>query len=227
MVCEYLPVLEIRDEKILVKGRIDRIRAHCAPPALHATSVIAAVLPDGRLLLADKTQKQRKKGRLVPDGGHVYDCFGGHMTYQSIPEEELREGLRMETFLECAYRELSEELLRVTSDGSRIPFTPDKKCLIPIGRYSIENGHNREYSWGFLYVLPDFGPYTSEDTLLKETSFETIFQPVIAVTWEELCESYLDNGSGGIIISDGIGRMLAQNNGAELYECIKKNRGGL
>ena len=169
MACEYLPVLEIRDEKLLVKGKIDRIRAHCAPPVPHATSVIAAVLPDGRLLLADKTQKQKKRGRLVPD----------------------------------------------------------KQCLIPIGRYSVENGHNREYSWRFLYRLPDFGPYTSEDTLLIDASLETICQPVIAVTWEELCESYRNNGSGGIIISDGIGRMLDQNGGAELYECIKMNQGGL
>lgn len=109
----------------------------------------------------------------------------------------------------------------------RIPFVPDKNCLIPIGHYSIENGHNREYSWGFLYLLPDFGPYTSEDTLLKEASFETICQPVIALTWDELCGFYQNNGSGGIIISDGIGRMLDQNGGAELFECIKMNLGGL
>ena len=62
MVIEYLPILEQKDNKILTIGKIDRTKAHTNPPVLHATSIIVAVLPDGKIILTDKTEKQIKKG---------------------------------------------------------------------------------------------------------------------------------------------------------------------
>ena len=61
MVIEYLPILEQKDNKILTIGKIDRTKAHTNPPVLHATSIIVAVLPDGKIILTDKTEKQIKK----------------------------------------------------------------------------------------------------------------------------------------------------------------------
>lgn len=61
MVIEYLPILEQKDNKILTIGKIDRTKAHTNPPLLHATSIIVAVLPDGKIILTDKTEKQIKK----------------------------------------------------------------------------------------------------------------------------------------------------------------------
>ena len=58
MVIEYLPILEQKDNKILTIGKIDRTKAHTNPPVLHATSIIVAVLPDGKIILTDKTEKQ-------------------------------------------------------------------------------------------------------------------------------------------------------------------------
>ena len=60
MVIEYLPILEQKDNKILTIGKIDRTKAHTNPPVLHATSIIVAVLPDGKIILTDKTEKQIK-----------------------------------------------------------------------------------------------------------------------------------------------------------------------
>lgn len=53
MVIEYLPILEQKDNKILTIGKIDRTKAHTNPPVLHATSIIVAVLPDGKIILTD------------------------------------------------------------------------------------------------------------------------------------------------------------------------------
>lgn len=143
------------------------------------------------------------------------------MRYDSIPEQEHREGLSVETFRECAYRELSEELLRVDIDGSSRPFVPVREALTPVGFYSMENDHNREYSWAFLYVLPDFGPYTSEDTLTKPDGEESISQPVRAVSLDELLKLYQKGESCREMISDGIGRVLKRDNGKELRQCIE------
>ncbi len=218
---EYLPILKEKNGKIIVAGQIERLKAHRKPPVCHATAIIAAILPDGRILLADKTEKQRKKGKAIPDYVHIYDCFGGHMRYDSIPEQEHREGLSVETFRECAYRELSEELLRVDIDGSSRPFVPVRESPTPVGFYSMENDHNREYSWAFLYVLPDFGPYTSEDTLTKPDGEESISQPVRAVSLDELLKLYQKGESCREMISDGIGRVLKRDNGKELRQCIE------
>lgn len=223
MQSEYLPILEEHDGKLLVRGKTERRQAHTFPPVAHATAVIVAMLPDGRIILADKTEKQRKKGRIIPSGRHVYDILGGHMTYEGIPKAEYTEGLSADTFFKCAFRELSEELLRLDADGSTQPFIPDRNRFLPIGLYTLKNDHNREYSWAFLYLLPDFGPYTSEDTLITSSGEETIRQPVRTFTPEELTFYYKNGHQNDVIISDGIGRILSKNHGKELYNLMKEN----
>lgn len=104
MVIEYLPILEQKDNKILTIGKIDRTKAHTNPPVLHATSIIVAVLPDGKIILTDKTEKQIKKGRNVKKNSHIYDTFGGHMTYESVPKDEFDTGLSIDTYRKCAYK---------------------------------------------------------------------------------------------------------------------------
>ena len=63
---EILPVLEKSGTIIRVTGKIRRSLAHGSCPVMHATAVIAAILPDGRILFADKTKKQQAKGCLLP-----------------------------------------------------------------------------------------------------------------------------------------------------------------
>lgn len=218
---EYLPILKKINGKILVLGQIERLKAHKKPPVCHATAIIIAVLPDGQILLVDKTEKQRKKGKVLPEHVHIYDCFGGHMRYDSIPKEEHRKGLSVETFRMCAYRELSEELQRINPDGSRSQFVPMWDSLIPVGFYSMKNDHNWEYSWAFLYVLPDFGSYTSQDTLTRLDGEENISLPVQAMSIEKLLRLYQEGGTCGDMISDGIGRVLKRDNGKELCKCIE------
>ena len=61
MIQEYLPILKREENGIRVIGKRERELCHGKNPVFHGTAVIAAVLPDGRLLLADKTEKQQKK----------------------------------------------------------------------------------------------------------------------------------------------------------------------
>ena len=218
---EYLPILEERQGKLLITGEIERLQAHSNPPVPHATALIVAVLPDGRIILADKADKQRRKGKKLPAGRKVLDCFGGHMRYDSIPVQEYTQGLSMETFRKCAVRELSEELVRLDENGHRQSFIPEKELLAPIGMYTLKNDHNWEYTWAFVYFLQDYGPYTSEDTLMKADGEEIIKQDVYAVTWEELLDIYDNGANGEKVIWDGIGRILGKDKGEMLYKCIK------
>lgn len=211
---ENLPVLTYEKGTIKVVGRTSRLSAHGPHPTFHATSVIAAVLPDGRLMLTDKTQKQREKGRAVPQGTRIFDIFGGHMRYEDIPPKDIEAGLHMETYRVCAARELSEELLRLSSDGSRIRLEVETDRLLPVGLYTLENDHNREYSWLFLYPLPDFGPYISEDTLETETKKKTIAQPIHVMNWEEVWTLYC--GQSDAVLSDALGRVLAADGGQKM-----------
>ena len=41
------------------------------------------------------------------------------MTYESVPKDEFDTGLSIDTYRKCAYKELSEELLRLDKDGKR------------------------------------------------------------------------------------------------------------
>ena len=211
MKTEYLPVIKEQNGKFLVTGKVDRLIAHTAPPVLHATAIIVAILPDKRILLTEKSEKQRKKGRIIPDHVHVYDCFGGHMTYDHIPPEEYDRGISLKTFQKCACRELSEELLIKTESGDFCPFSPEPDLLIPIGQYTMYNEHNHEISWAFLYPLKTYGPYASEDTLFTGNGEETISQPILAVTFEQLCACHAE--ASNIVLLDGIGRILDQPEG--------------
>lgn len=213
MECEYLPILTLRDGELIVTGKNPRPLAHGSSPTFHATAIIAAVLPDGRFLLSDKTEKQIKKGHRILPGHHIFDCFGGHMNYDDIPAQELSAGLSAATFLKCATRELSEELLM--SDGS--PFSPNPDRFIPVGMYTLENDHNREYSWVFLYRLESFGPYASEDTLVTDGREETICQPILTATFEEILAMY-----GNKKLSDALGRVLSADGGKHLLTCLNK-----
>lgn len=221
MEIEYLPILEQRDNKIVTIGKIDRIKAHTDPPVLHATSIIVAVLPDGKIILTDKTEKQIRKGRNVKKNSHIYDTFGGHMTYESIPKEEYKIGLSIDTYKKCAYRELSEELLRLNDDGEKIKFKPKIDRFEFIGLYGIENDHNKEISGVFVYFLEDYGPFTSEDSLMTNEGEIIIPQPICKVNWEELNEMYTKGNGRNIFISDAIGRVLEKDSGRILIKCIQ------
>lgn len=223
MVIEYLPILEQKDNKILTIGKIDRTKAHTNPPILHATSIIVAVLPDGKIILTDKTEKQIKKGRNVKKNSHIYDTFGGHMTYESVPKDEFDTGLSIDTYRKCAYKELSEELLRLDKDGKRKKFIPKIESFKFVGLYGIENDHNKEISGVFAYFLEDYGPYASEDTLITNGEEENIIQPICVVDWEKLNAMYTKGKEGNIFISDGIGRVLEKDNGEILKKCIYDN----
>ena len=61
---EYLPVIEKKFHRLLVKEKIERRNAHGTSPVYHATAIIIAVLPDGKILLADKTEKEFEIGQL-------------------------------------------------------------------------------------------------------------------------------------------------------------------
>lgn len=223
MVIEYLPILEQKDNKILTIGKIDRTKAHTNPPVLHATSIIVAVLPDGKIILTDKTEKQIKKGRNVKKNSHIYDTFGGHMTYESVPKDEFDTGLSIDTYIKCAYKELSEELLRLDKDGKRKKFIPKIERFKFVGLYGIENDHNKEISGVFAYFLEDYGPYASEDTLITNGEEENIIQPICVVDWEKLNAMYTKGKERNIFISDGIGRVLEKDNGEILKKYIVSN----
>lgn len=223
MVIEYLPILEQKDNKILTIGKIYRTKAHTNPPVLHATSIIVAVLPDGKIILTDKTEKQIKKGRNVKKNSHIYDTFGGHMTYESVPKDEFDTGLSIDTYIKCAYKELSEELLRLDKDGKRKKFIPKIERFKFVGLYGIENDHNKEISGVFAYFLEDYGPYASEDTLITNGEEENIIQPICVVDWEKLNAMYTKGKERNIFISDGIGRVLEKDNGEILKKSIYDN----
>lgn len=218
---EYLPVLVERDGKLLVAGKTERKTAHSVPPVCHATAIIVPVFPDGRLLMEDRAERHRREGRFVPEDGHVFNCFGGHMQYADIPEEEHRTGVSMETFRKCAYRELSEELVRVTADGRRETFSPVMDRLVPVGLYSMKGEANWEYSWLFLYRLEDFGPYGSQDTVMTEHGEENVVQSACVMTWEALLEQFTNREKlDTVSFSDGIARVLLRNSGEELHCAI-------
>lgn len=222
---EVLPVLEMRKGKLIVVGKRERQDAHGKQPSWHGTAIIIAALPEGKILLADKSQKQRRKGRSFPEGSHIYDCFGGHMRYEDIPEAERRDGVSMDTFRESALREFSEELFLLDEEGNHVSLNPVLEHFIPVGLYEMENDHNREYSWVFLYRLAQYGNYASEDTLETEEGEIVLSQPVKYVTWKELLELYQGADKDKAQLSDAIGRVLRQDKGKVLYQLLYGEKG--
>lgn len=226
MTQEYLPILERRGDKLKVTGKMERSLCHGKNPSFHGTAIIAAVLPDGRILLADKTEKQQKKRRQagkepLPEGLHIYDIFGGHMQYEDIPECEKEGFVSQETYRRCALRELSEELLVFREDGSYAAFRPGPGQLVPLGFYEMSNDHNREYTWAFVCFLDSMGPFISQDTLQNGSREEEIRQPLHAVDWEELL-SIFDNNFENRQVSDAIGRILKTDRGVKLHKSISR-----
>lgn len=227
MTHEYLPILERRGDKLKVAGKMERSLCHRKNPFFHGTAIIVAVLPDGRILLADKTEKQQKKRRQagkepLPEGLHIYDIFGGHMQYEDIPECEKEGFVSQETYRRCALRELSEELLVFREDGSYAAFRPRPGQLVPLGFYEMSNDHNREYTWAFVCFLDDDGPFASQDTFQNDEGQEEICQPVCTVDWEELIcifRNKLENKQ----VSDAIGRILQKDHGGKLHKLILEN----
>lgn len=206
---EYVPVIEKIDQTLLVKEKIKRKDAHGKAPVYHATAIIVVLLPDGRILLADKTEKQRAKGKIISQTCHIYDTFGGHMRYEDIPEQEHFTGISLNTFRTCACRELEEELLvkeRHTQKGVKV----SEESLEVVGFYEMVNDHNKEYSWVFLYRVQRNADYISEDTLETQNGMRTIPQPVQAFSYEEIQDIFLKKRSG-CILSDGLGRVLEQD----------------
>lgn len=145
------------------------------------------------------------------------------MTYESVPKDEFDTGLSIDTYIKCAYKELSEELLRLDKDGKRKKFIPKIESFKFVGLYGIENDHNKEISGVFAYFLEDYGPYASEDTLITNGEEENIIQPICVVDWEKLNAMYTKGKEGNIFISDGIGRVLEKDNGEILKKCIYDN----
>lgn len=212
---EYLPVIEKKFHRLLVKGKIERRNAHGTSPVYHATAIIIAVLPDGKILLADKTEKQRAKGQNIPLQNHICDTFGGHMTYERIPEKELETGISLDTFKKCACRELHEELL-VEEDGKRYGIRVQDENLETVGFYEMVNDHNKEYSWVFLHQLMYKKKYVSEDTLETQNGWMTIQQPVRAFSYKEIQDIFQNNADGNFL-SDGLGRVLRKDDRLKNY----------
>lgn len=211
---EYLPVIEKKFHRLLVKGKIERRNAHGVSPVYHATAIIVVVLPDGKILLADKTEKQRAKGQNIPLQNHIYDTFGGHMTYERIPEKEYNTGISLDTFKKCACRELYEELL-VEQNGKRKGVRVQEEDLETIGFYEMVNDHNKEYSWVFLHRLT-YKKYVSEDTLETQNGWMTIQQPVRAFSYKEI-QDIFQNNTDGNYLSDGLGRVLRKDDRLKNY----------
>lgn len=219
---EYLPVVRECNRRFLVDGKIERKVAHSIPSVPHATVLIIPVFPDGKLLIEDRAEKHRMEGKFVPENGHVYNCFGGHMQYDDIPKNEYKEGIRVETFQKCAYRELSEELVCVSEQGYRLPFVPIMNRFIPISQYSVKSDTNKEYSWLFLYLLEDYGPYGAQDTVMTEQGEKLVYQSARVMTWEKLWSLYKNKEIlDEISFSDGIERILERNEGYELHFQLK------
>ena len=212
---EYLPVIEKKFHRLLVKGKIERRNAHGTSPVYHATAIIIAVLPDGKILLSDKTEKQRAKGQNIPLQNHIYDTFGGHMTYERIPEKELETGISLDTFKKCACRELYEELL-VEEDGKRYGIRVRDENLETVGFYEMVNDHNKEYSWVFLHRLMYKKKYVSEDTLETQNGWKKIQQPVRAFSYKEI-QDIFQNNTDGNFLSDGLGRVLRKDDRLKNY----------
>ncbi len=141
------------------------------------------------------------------------------MQYEHIPEPERTSFVSLATYQACALRELSEELLRKTQDGHFSRFRPDTERIKALGFFELSNDHNREYSWAFVYFLPDMGPYASQDTFLHDGAEEIIDLPVQAFTWKELLQIFHGN-SGEKRLSDGIGRILLHEEGDKLHKII-------
>lgn len=206
---ECVPVIEKIDQKLLVKGKIKRKDAHGKVPVYHATAIIVVALPDGRILLADKTKKQRAKGKNIPQACHIYDTFGGHMRYEDIPMEEYLTGISLSTFRACACRELEEELL-IKDGNAQKGVKVSEESLEPVGFYEMVNDHNKEYSWVFLYRAQRNAEYISEDTLEAQNGVWTIPQPVQAFSYKEIQDIFLKK-KPECILSDGLGRVLEKD----------------
>lgn len=207
---EYLPVIEKCNHTLLVTDKIKRKDAHGHSPVYHATAIIIVILPDGKILLADKTEKQRAKGQNIPLQNHIYDTFGGHMTYENIPKTELHTGISLDTFRKCACRELHEELL-IEENGVRSGISVSEDELYPVGFYEMVNDHNREYSWVFFYRPLQNLNYLSEDTVDIQGKILTIPQPVRAFSYEEI-QTIFQNHLSQTTLSDGLGRVLSVDN---------------
>lgn len=219
---EYLPVIEKKNQRLLVKGKIKRRDAHGHSPVYHATAIIIVVLPDGKILLTDKTEKQRAKGNNIPLLDHIYDTFGGHMVYDKIPEKEFSTGISLDTFRKCACRELYEELL-VVKDGIQEGIKIREEDLETVGFYEMVNDHNKEYSWVFLYKALQNLKYVSEDTLETTKGMITIQQPLRAFFYEEI-QDIFQNGTNRNYLSDGLGRVLKKDDRLkEICQRIKRN----
>ena len=225
MMEEILPVLEEQNGIIKVTGRAKRSEAHGSSPLLHATAVIAAALPDGTLLFADKTKKQAAKNSLPAgyrSGVRIVDIFGGHLPYKDLTEEDIMHGLTEQTFRKCAIRELSEELLLPDAGGVCRPYPVDENRLHLIGFYRMENDHNRELSAAYLYLLPRRENYISEDTLIQNGQDLNIPQPVIYLSPEQAIREYFSSAPCTLYFDDAIGRILEPDHGEKLLALLRR-----
>lgn len=164
----------------------------------HPTTQIIPLLSDGRILLTDKYERTRLKHELrgQPYAGppHIYDfASGGHITMSDLPATELESReISDETALECALRELNEELH--ARDGR--PFT--RGDLEYLRLYKYADDYNRELTYTYLcrlrgnadnyYVLDD---YVGADSLKHDIEL-----PVFALTAGELSALSMGEGAG-------------------------------
>ena len=223
-----IPVLKMNGGKISVLGKMPRTLAHGPDPVLHATAVIAAVLPDGRILFADKTEKMRLKGRLsqlyedgtVKNSLSVIDIFGGHMDFSDLTEKDISEGLSEETYRKCAARELSEELLIPDKKGILRPLPVDMDRLVLIGMYEMENDHNREISAAYLYPLEEDASYASVDTVMTSERELAIRQPVVRLSADDAIRIYEQKGQHRMFFDDAFGRIIQDDHGEKLLSLL-------
>lgn len=156
---EYIPSVEQRGGRLFVTGRHERRDAHSANPVPHPTTLILPVTPDGRFVLVDKYDKSAFRAKLydLPLAAKrpELDCFGGHMEYGSLSEEDIASGIGGETFLACALRELSEEYID----------TPEPSRMKLLGEIKNDEPGNVEYAHVYTYELPDDGPDCAQDNV--------------------------------------------------------------
>ena len=117
----------------------------------------------GRSLLDNRAAaalKAKLRGLPAPADEVSLDCFGGHMEYGAVPEAERTGGISDRTWLACAMRELSEELL---IDGKSI--VPDASRFELIGFFTSSEPTNPEYSPAYYYRLPAGSGFSARDNV--------------------------------------------------------------
>ena len=144
------------------------------------------------------------------------------MGYSDVTEDDREFGLSQKAYRECAARELSEELLIEKAQGEFCPFPVVAADLIPIGFFRMENDHNKEFSWAYLYQLPEEGSYASVDTLIQNGEERILSQPLINLKPEEAIQMYLKKENGTILFGDAFGRIVEPDNGEALLRTIRE-----